>query len=322
MTVSRVINGHKNVRPDTRERVLRAIEEVGYSPNAAARALNRNKAHSIGIVLTQFQETLSAPYFVQLIFAMEKLLTWYKYDLVLVSSSHRPERGYVELYRERKVDGLVVMAPPVEAPYLGELAGAGVPTVVVHGKTDLPRMNFVDADNHDAVVQLLHHLMELGHKRFGFVTGDLDVVNATDRLRAYREVLVGSRIAVDETLICRGDWTARAGYDALEYFLNLTEPPSAVICSNDHMAIGMLKAAHERGVRIPGELSLAGFDDIDMATFVTPMLTTVRQPLDQIGREAIDALLTTIHNPEAPPYRNIIPTHLVVRESCGPPAKS
>jgi LacI family transcriptional regulator len=320
MTVSRVINGQTNVRPETRERVLRAIEEVGYSPNAAARALNRNKAHSIGIVLTQFQQTLSAPYFVQLIFAMEKLLTWYKYDLVLVSSSHRPERGYVDLYRERKVDGLVVMAPPVEATYLDDVADAGVPTVVVHGRTDLPGMSFVDADNYDAVVQLLQYIMELGHERIGFVTGDLNVLNATDRLRAYRDTLAEARLPADETLIFRGDWTARAGYDALEYFLTLKERPTSVVCSNDHMAIGMLKAAHEQGVRIPGQLSLAGFDDIDMASFVTPMLTTVRQPLDQIGREAVDALLTTIHNPDALPYRNIVPTHLVVRESCGQPA--
>jgi DNA-binding LacI/PurR family transcriptional regulator len=181
-------------------------------------------------------------------------------------------------------------------------------------------MSFVDADNYDAVVQLLQYIMELGHERIGFVTGDLNVLNATDRLRAYRDTLAEARLPADETLIFRGDWTARAGYDALEYFLTLKERPTSVVCSNDHMAIGMLKAAHEQGVRIPGQLSLAGFDDIDMATFVTPMLTTVRQPLDQIGREAVDALLTTIHNPDALPYRNIVPTHLVVRESCGQPA--
>ena len=316
MTVSRVVNGHPSVRPETRERVLQAIEQLGYSPNAAARALNRNKAHAIGVYLPAFQHTLSTPYFVQLLFNMEKWLTHYKYDLLLVSSGHTSDKGYVDLFSQRKVDGLIVMAPPIDAGFLDELSRLAVPTVVVHGRTQLENISYVDTDNYAAVTELMRHIAKCGHTRIGFIAGDLQVLNARDRLTAYKDAMASRGFPMDPSLIYLGDWTAQAGYDAFRHFRGLSSPPTAVVCSNDYMAIGLLKAAHEVGIRVPEELAIVGFDDIEMASFVTPMLTTVRQPLARIGREVIDALLTKINNPEASTSRILAPTELVVRDSC------
>lgn len=315
MTVSRVVNGHPGVRKGTRERVLKAIEELGYYPNAAARALNSNRSRNVGIVFPRKEYLLIAPFCVELCVGVESRLKQRGYHLFLGSLAN--ERDSVDLhalFKEGKVDGLILFAPPSEDPGIARLAADRLPFVVVHGRSRATEFSYVDTDNDRGTALLLDHLFALGHRRIGFVTGDMAELNSQDRLRSYRRALRTRRVPLDERLVRQGDWTLESGYAALRALAGLRDPPTAISFSNDQMAIGAIKAAQDLGLRIPHDLSIAGYDDIQYASFTTPGLTTVRQHIGTVGDKVAELILERIEG-RRQPRRIILEPELVVRGS-------
>jgi LacI family transcriptional regulator len=322
MTVSRVVNGHPSVRPATRARVRRAIEELGYFPNAAARALNSNRSRNVGIVFPRRDYLLVAPFCVELCVEVERRLRQRGYHLFLGSMAEERDPGDLyTLFKEGKVDGMILFAPRRDDPGIARLAAEGLPFVVVHGRSGRGEFPWVDSDNAQGTGLLLDYLFGLGHRRIGFVTGPLAELNSLDRLRRYRRELRARGIPLDEQLVEAGDWTLESGQAGLERLLSLRRPPTAVCFSNDQMAIGALKAAHDLGVRVPRDLSIAGYDDIHLASFTTPALTTVRQHIGTVGDRVAELLLERMEDGRREPRRIVLAPELVVRASCAAPRR-
>lgn len=316
MTVSRVVNGVPGVRERTRARVLKAIKELGYYPNAAARALNSSRSHNIGIVFPRGEYLLIAPFCVELCVGVESRLKQRGYHLFLGSLAN--ERDSVDLhalFKEGKVDGLILFAPPTEDPGIARLAADRLPFVVVHGRSRKVKCAYVDTDNDKGTALVLGYLLDLGHRRIGFVTGNVAEVNSQDRLRGYRSELRLRGIRVEETLVREGDWTLESGYAAFKSLMGAKHPPTAIAFSNDQMAIGGLKAAQDLGVRVPDDVSITGYDDIRYASFTAPALTTVRQNIGAVGDRVAELMLERIEG-KRPPRHIILDPELVIRSSC------
>lgn len=322
MTVSRVVNGDPRVKASTRERVQQAIEELHYYPNAAARALNSKRTMTVGLILPKIDYVLSEPYFSQLIYQIEQAISPYNYDILVVSGLHQNGKDLTRLYKQKKVDGLIIVGSEINDQRLIAISDNRIPAVLIHGRSELPGLSFVDVDNYKIIEFFVNHLSSLGHRRLGFITGDLTVVNAYHRLQAYKKALKDRSLPLDKTLICTGNWSAGSGYDAFLHFYGLSELPTAVISSNDHMAIGFLKAANEHQIAIPQDISLVGIDDIEMAQFTVPTLTTMRQPMEALASQAVDFLMESIKSEASERFSSILEAELVLRNSCAPARSS
>lgn len=318
MTVSRVINGSTKVRPQTRERVLRAVEQLAYCPNAAARALNSKKACSIGIVFPRKEYLLIAPFCIELCVELEGRLKQRGYHLFLGSMASEEEgRDLPGLFGEGKVDGLILFAPESGSEGILRLMDRRLPFVVAFGRSEAGDFSYVDSDNAAGTSLLMNHLFKLGHRRIGFVTGSMRERDAVDRLDGYRRELTSRCIPFEDRLVYRGDWSLESGYQAFSALLRLPFPPTAIFFSNDQMAIGAIKASHDLGIRIPEDVSITGYDDIQYASFLTPPLTTVRQDIGAAGVKVADLILEQVER-KAEPRHVILEPELVVRLSCRP----
>jgi len=251
MTVSRVINGAGNVRPQTREKVLKAIKELSYYPNAAARALNRNRANVLEVIIPYEDYFYSSEYFSELIFGIEKVVHGSDYNLIFNTYDPRMGADYAALYKQRTI---------------ARLDEESVPVVLVNGRADGLEVSFVDVDNVAGAFLAVQYLYDLGHRRIGIITGNLLVVNARHRLEGYLDFLSKRGVSDSQELIYRGNWSEESGYAGFSYLMNLKNPPSAIFCSNDLMAIGAIRAAVDLGVVIPETVSIVGYDDIRLSS--------------------------------------------------------
>jgi DNA-binding LacI/PurR family transcriptional regulator len=316
MTVSRVVNGDLRVKPETRERVQRAIEELNYYPNAIARALNRQRTMTIGLILPKKDYVLSEPYFSQLIYHIDKALVPHDYDMLIVSGERRNGRDPTLLFKQKKVDGVIILGSQIGDPRLEALSENSNPSVLLHAHSDLPHISSVDVNNDSLIEDFIDYLTGLGHRRIAFISGDLSVLNAYQRLDAYKKSMMQRGLPLEDGLVFRGNWSSRSGFEAFSHFYKLRPMPSAVIASNDHMAIGFLKAADEYHVSIPRDISLVGIDDIEMASFTSPKLTTMRQPMQTIASTAVEILIGAMNDKNKPASHVILEAEPVIRDSC------
>jgi len=321
MTVSRVVNNQPNVRQGTRERVLKAIRKLSYHPHAAARALSAGQTRNIGMIFPPEEDILARAYFTELSVKLERNLSSRGYHLFLGSiRSGTEDPALHRLIAERKVDGLIIFAPAVDDANVRLLGAEKVPFVAIHGRSRDARYSFVDTDNGAGMRLVLDHVMGLGHRRIAFVCGRLQEINARERLVTYQRFLKSRAIDRDEQLIFHGDWSLESGYDSFVALYGMDRRPTAVVFSNDQMALGGIKAAHDRGVSLPQEVSITGYDDIKYASFSSPSLTTIRQPIDEIARIAVDLILEQIRN-EVFGQRIVLQPQLIVRSSTAPAQK-
>ncbi|OHE66899.1 MAG: hypothetical protein A2Z99_20175 [Treponema sp. GWB1_62_6] len=317
MTVSRVVNGDPRVKSETRERVQRAIEELGYYPNSIARALNRQRTMTIGLILQKLDFVLSEPYISHLIYHIEKALIPHDYDMLIVSGERRNGGDLTLLFKQKKVDGVIILGSQIGDPRLQALSENRYPSVLLHAHSDLPCISCVDVNNYSIIEYFIDYLAARGHRRIGFISGDLSVLNAYQRLDAYEAYMMKRGLPFGKELVFRGNWSSGSGFEAFLHFNELRPRPSAVIASNDHMAIGFLKAAYEHQVRIPEEMSLVGIDDIEMSAFTTPKLTTMRQPMQTIASAAVETLIGAMGGKDKPAARIVLEAEPVIRDSCG-----
>lgn len=315
-TVSRVLNGFAYVKDDTREKVLTAAESLGYVANMKARSLAGGRSNVIGLLVP----SLDNGYVGQIILGIDEELAKADYDLMLYTTHHRrgKESSYVSAIANGLTDGLILVVPSIPNDYLDVLFNQHLPLVSIDRAENAKESTVVDATNRKGAYEIVSYLIELGHKRIGKITGFLDIASARERLESYQLALTDLDIQMDETLIVKGDFTEKSGYTCMNTLLELPpeQRPTAVFASNDLMAIGAMDAIRAAGLSVPQDISVVGFDDIAQAAYTHPKLTTVRLPLDQMGRTAVKLLLEHIANPEQESRHITLNTEIIVRESC------
>jgi DNA-binding LacI/PurR family transcriptional regulator len=316
-TVSRVVNDSTQVRPETKQRVLAAMRQLDYRPNPAARALVTGRSGTLGVV--SFDTTLYGP--ASTLFAIEQAAHAAGYFITIVSLlalDRTSVLGAVERLRVQGVDGILVITPQEGAADALVNLPAGVPLVAVEaGRPN--SVPLVAVDQFAGAVDATQLLLDLGHRTVWHLAGPRDFLEAQQRVDGWRSTLEAAGAEVPPELI--GDWSPRSGYrlgQQLAKDLDVT----AIFVANDQMALGVLRALHERGREIPREVSIVGFDDIPEAQYFTPPLTTVRQDFSEMGRSSLRLLLELMQNTGQPPQRLTIAPELVVRRSTGPPPKS
>ena len=316
-TVSRVINNDIHVKPETRERVLLTMQRLNFVANRQARSLAGGKSHIIGMLVPD----LGTGYIGEIIRGVDAELSVSGYDLMLYTT-HRAaakEAGYVANLAQDMADGLVLVLPRNPADYTGTLARRKFPFVLIDHQGTGEDCPAVGATNWQGAYNATDYLIRLGHKRIGFITGWLDLGAALDRMDGFRTALRTNHMPFEPELIYEGTFAQLDGYTGACRFLDLANPPTAIFASNDVMAMAAMDAVREKGLRVPEDISIIGFDDIPQASLVRPALTTIRQPLEQMGRIATQMLLEILQKPECTPKRIELPTELIIRDSTAKP---
>lgn len=316
-TVSRVLSGYEFVKDSTRTRVLEAVERLGYVANLQARTLAGGRSQIIGLLVPN----LDNGYVGTITQGIDQELERTNYDLILYTSHRHPgkESFYVSAIANGLTEGLLLVAPQAPATYLNTLRKQNFPYVLIDQTDFTDNSSVVEATNWQGAYEATRYLIQLGHTRIAFITGALAVRSAVDRLQGYKAALTDSGIPIRKDLVIEGDYQQRTGYETTRSLLQRVDArPTAIFASNDLTAFGAMDAARECGFRIPDNISIIGFDDVPQAVFVYPRLTTVRQPLEEMGRIAAKLLLEQIDDPGCPPQRVALPTQLVIRDSCGP----
>jgi LacI family transcriptional regulator len=323
-TVSRVINGHPAVDPQTRERVQRVVQEQNYHPNGAARALASRHSQLIGLVVPQMLSAVfSDPYFPMLIQGVSAACDERDYFMLLSFPVMRTPETLTRIVRGAHLDGLVVAASLTDNSQISQLAREGTHFVLVGRSTNEGAVTTVDVDNVRGAAIAVQHLVRLGFAAIATITGPLEMTAAVDRREGYLAALRGARLEPPEVYVQEGDWSEWSGSRAMEALLRLPERPEAVFAASDSMAIGALKVIRAAGLRVPDDIALVGFDDIPLASALETPLTTVRQPIYRLGHTAASVLLDQLQGiPDGEPdlaqgQRIVLGTELIVRESCG-----
>lgn len=317
-TVSRVVNGRDDVSYDTRELVQRIIEERGYTTNRSARGLSVGRTGLAGVLVP----LLHPAYFSAILAGAAEALDEQDMRLLLSPTHHLHDREVSLLDRltHGMTDGALIVLPEESSEELEHLLDQGYHFVVVDPRERLhERIPAVSAAHASGADQAMRHLLELGHRRIAAITGPEGWVATEDRKRGYFAALGAAGILPDPELLVTTDFEIRGGVAAAERLLALPEPPTAIFAFNDNLAIGALQTARTRGMRVPEDLSIVGFDDVEHATVATPALTTVRQPLAEMGRMAVSMLVRLLERQRIETLHVELGTRLVVRESTAPP---
>jgi LacI family transcriptional regulator len=318
-TVSRVLNGFEFVKADTRQRVLKVAEDLGYVANLQARSLAGGKSKIIGVLVP----SLENGYISAIAQGIDEELTKAGYDLMLYTTHHKQgkEAQYAKTIASGLTDGLLLMVPLIpssqlESNYLTALRQKGFPYVLIDQTDAANQSTVVDSNNRQGAYEATTYLVGLGHKRIGFIMGHMEINAARERLEGYKTALKENNLTFEKSLIVKGDFTQRAGYEAAKELLQLRQPPTAIFSPNDLAAFGVMEAIREAGLRIPEDMSVIGFDDLPQASLTYPKLTTVRQPLQEMGRIAVKLLLEQIEQPNRATQHVTLETQLVKRDSC------
>lgn len=312
-TVSYVINGTVNVTPETRRAVLNAIKELDYHPNSLARGLAKAATRTIGVAIARNRYT-SDPFLMEFVAGMGDVTVGAGFGLLLAPFT---EGGELKLVKERRVDGLVLLDTDVDDPRLPELQHLKFP-VVIFGRADNARgFPWIDVDGYEGGRLVADHLLRLGHRRIAHIAAPQHFMYARERRRGWADRLTEAGLPPPPEYVVEGDLTEAGGSRALRQLLALPEPPSAVFAASDLMAAGVIQAARSLGVRVPEDLAVVGFDDTRMAEWLSPPLTTVQQPILDLGRQAAQMLLDLLEGRSRQPRGVLVSPRLVVRRSCG-----
>lgn len=315
-TVSRILNGTAVVSPAKQAAVQAAIQELGFRPNPVARGLAGGKTFSVGVVT----QTISSPFYGEAMYGIEGVLDAAGYASLFVSGNWREddERKAIETLLSRRVDGLIVFAGRLSDAALKRYA-ADVPLVLVGRRSPGRQFLSIGFDNRLGAHLAAEHLLSLGHRQIAFITGAHQHADALERRAGFEEALQAAGLKLDPDLVAEGAYTEPSGQQAAQALLARGKPFTALFASNDQMAIGAALALHRAGLRVPQDVSLIGFDDVAVAEFSIPPLTTVRQSVGEIGAQAATAMLDLLA--DRPPRVTLTPPRLVVRESTAAPRK-
>lgn len=311
-TVSRTINRIPTVNPQMAKRVWDAIRELDYFPNTQARALVSGRSGILGLIVSE----ITNPFFPELIQGFEDIAVESGYEILVSSTNYDPKRMSLCIRRmlERNVEGVAVMTFGIEEPLLDQLAERKIPLVFVDVGPNRPGISVLKVNYHHGIRQGVQHLAALGHRKIGFISGPARLHSAQSRQSAFLKSIRECGIEPNPAWLLEGDHTMEGGMAAMEKILGGGALPTAIMCSNDMTALGVLHKAYRAGLRVPRDLSLIGFDDIHMAQVTIPPLTSIQMSRLDLARAAVEALRSHVEG--ATPKREFrIDTHLVVRES-------
>ncbi len=316
-TVSRALNGGEDVGPQTRERILEVAQRLRYRPSHVARSLVRQQTESVGILVSDFNKDSGGHHFMfDVLAGIHDQLSEYGYDVVLMSTNTARQRmvSYVDFCTERRLEGVVVMGLRLDDPYFSELVDSLLPTVAI----DLPVLSehcgYVMSDNINGAKFAVKHLLSKGHRKIAFVNGHQQAAVSLDRLRGYQEAMWAAGITDLSNLVINSDFTYEGGVEATQQLLHQCPDVTAVFYASDLMAIGGMKGLSLAGRRVPDDVAVVGFDNIDLGAIVTPALTTVGQRRYPMGQTAVSMLYSMLRDGDAPTGRLLAP-ELVVRSS-------
>lgn len=316
-TVSRVINNPELVSPETVERVRRVMRELNFSPNKLAQDLRKGHVKVLGVLVPD----ITNPFYTSVVRGIEDTTNSWGYNIILCNTDGdlEKERSYLEMLQGR-VDGLVFTPALEEDRNVDLVQQLSRPVVLLSRKLAGFESDLVKVDNVQGAFQVVSYLLQLGHRRIATIAGTPGTTTGNERLAGYREAFSSMGLQVDESIIRYGDFRQQAGFSLASELLTLSEPPSAIFVANNFMLVGALLAIREKGVRVPEDISLAGFDEIPSAELIEPQLTTVIQPTYDMGKAAARLLLRRIQGNVKPKTQTIILSpKLVIRDSCGPP---
>ncbi|WP_413379015.1 catabolite control protein A [Alkalihalobacillus sp. 1P02AB] len=313
-TVSRVVNGNPNVKPTTRKKVLEAIERLGYRPNAVARGLASKKTTTVGVIIPD----ISNIFFAELARGIEDIATMYKYNIILCNSDQNQDKEIhlINTLLEKQVDGIVFMGSQITEEHVEQFKRSPVPVVLAATLDTDKEIPSVNIDYKQAAYDAIQSLTEKGHQKIGMLSGSLDdPVNGFQKFAGYRSALEDANIEFDENLVVLGDYTYDSGIEAMEKFVNLADKPTAIFAANDEMALGIIHGAQDRGFQIPEDFEVIGFDNTRLATMVRPTLTTVVQPMYDIGAVSMRLLTKYMNKEELEDHIVVLPHRIEFRSS-------
>ena len=319
-TVSRALNDYDDVSEETKQLIKRVAQEMGYHPHVIAQSLQRRRTNTVGFIVPATERYLSDPYFLELLAGIGDGAASYDFDLLISTCKPMDPKEplvYERMVKGRKVDGIVVARTRCDDERITYLASEGFP-LIAFGRTaseqDFP---YLDVDGEKGVCEAVEYLIGLGHRRIGFISPSMYLMFAEHRLAGYKRALQDNGLELDPALVVEGNLTQSGGYQRMEQLLDLEEPPTAVVTGNDLMAFGAMETAQERGLVVGHDIAVIGFDDIPLAAYFRPTLTTVRQPIYDIGKMLSQMLIKIIKGEEPAQRQIILQPELVIRESSG-----
>jgi LacI family repressor for deo operon, udp, cdd, tsx, nupC, and nupG len=320
-TVSRVLSRPNVVAPGTRRRVLETVEQMGFAPNSVARNLRTRRSHKILVTVPD----ISNPFFSLIIQGIESAAQRAGFTVLLgnTQQEEKHEERYAQMLKRKEADGLIFLGhrlPRAAADMVAAMAPRCAP--VVHGCEYSPALGVasVHIDNAAAAADAMEHLYRLGHRRIAVITGPLMSPLSRDRLQGATRC-ARAHGAEDQTIVRTGDFSLESGASIGQALVTRPDPPSAVFCFSDEMAIGVIAAARRHGLQVPRDLSIVGFDDVRFARYIDPPLTTIAQPMREIGEDTVRLLLEILNGDEIKPVSITLPHRLAVRASTAPPAR-
>jgi len=318
-TVSRTINGSPAVSDRLSKRVWQAIEQLNYFPNTHARSLVSGRSRFLGVIV----ENITNPFFPELIQSFEEVAVAHGYEILISSSNSDPAvlATCVRRMLERKVEGVAVLSFGAEEPVLDQLIQNDIPMVLAEFRPGVPKVSTILLDYNTGICAAVNHLVELGHSKIAFLAGPHKLHSAITRENDFRTAIQAAGLIVQKKWIIECDHTLKGGVAGFSQLQALANRPSAILCSNDMTAIGVLRAAYMGGLRVPQDVSVVGLDDIDFAEFTLPPLTTIRLSRAELARAAFEALRQQAEDPGNPKIQRefLVSTSLVVRGSTAPP---
>ncbi|PGY11937.1 LacI family DNA-binding transcriptional regulator [Bacillus sp. AFS031507] len=312
-TVSRVLSKNENVSSKTRDKVLEVVNQLEYKPNRLASNLRKMSSKTVMAVVPD----ITNPFFSSILQGFKDVALEYGYHVLLgdTGNSLEQERVYINLVKERVVDGLILATARLPKEEI-LAASQEIPVVLACEYIDGFDIPTVAIDNVSAAREAVEHLIHIGHRRIGLITGPLGVILSKDRVKGYYQALNLNEISIEGVLIQEGDFSVTSGYETMLKLLALDDPPTAVFATNDEMAVGAMKAIKQRGLKVPNDISVIGFDDIPLCKLVEPELTTISQPRYDMGYQAMQMLLTIIEKGNLTRKQIVLPHHLKVRKTC------
>jgi LacI family transcriptional regulator, repressor for deo operon, udp, cdd, tsx, nupC, and nupG len=312
-TVSRVLSKPETVKKETTKKVLEAIKELNYQPNVLARQLRKLETKMVLVVVPDITNT----FFSKVLRGIESVAVVSGYQVLLGDAGNDVERenGYLNILRQKKADGMVLLTARMNPKIVEEMA-LEYPVVLACEYIEGSNIPTVSIDNISGARKATEHLVNLGHKRIGFISGPLSGVLGQDRLKGFYQAMVRYNLTVEAILVQEGDFTYESGFNMMMKFLALDNPPTAVFAANDEMAFGAINAIKSKGLSVPHDISVMGFDDIKFSSIFEPALTTIAQPSFEIGTKAMELLIRLMNKEETERNQYMLEDQLIIRDSC------
>lgn len=312
-TVSHVINETRFVSDELKTRVLASMDDLGYQPNRIARSLRKKQTNSIGLIISD----ITNPFFSEIAWSIEYLSYIEKYSLILCCTNGNQEKElfYIRQLSENQVDGIILISPKISASYLSLLEEREIPVVLVDNESPDANIDVIMVDNYHGGKLATEHLISLGHEKIACIAGPFTGNPTYDRVQGYKDTLIAHGITVRDDFILSGNFDVVSGVQCADTLLEKEEKPTAIFACNDMMAMGVIQSAVKHNLRVPDQLSVVGFDDISMAQYIVPPLTTIKQPLHEIGEAAVNSMMEVIKNPNKANKTIVLDVSLIERQS-------